>query len=53
MIETELLTKDGELVVIFHEEPITEEELSVLRDFTSWELKTLLMADGFKEYRYE
>jgi hypothetical protein len=51
-MQTELLTKDGEKIVLVHDEPITEDELAVFRDLTVKEIKYILEQSGFKEFRY-
>jgi hypothetical protein len=51
MKSTKIITKDGEEIVLFHEEDITEEEIEAFEEFTKEEIKLLCKMWGFKEFQ--
>ena len=47
--ETPIVTEDGEGIVLFHNEPISIEEIIAISSFTKKELKLFAKMQGFKE----
>ena len=50
-LQTEVELRDGERVVLFHDKPITAEEIEAFKEFTKHEVICLLKVRGFAERR--
>lgn len=47
-VETPIKSKDGELLILYSELELTEEEKGVFAEFTVKELRLWLLMEGFK-----
>lgn len=53
-LQTQLFTADGERIVLFHDEPITEDEIKEISQLTMDDLKMVMKAVfKFKEYKVD
>lgn len=49
--QTEIKSKDGEPMVLFHDKPISPAEKSVFEELTAKELEFVLKLQGFEEHK--
>ena len=50
MMKTPIITKDGELLILYHTKSITEEEKEELKKYTKNEIQMFLKINRFREH---